>query len=493
MTSLASEPLAAAEIARSGASAWRAQFARLAVLAALTLVAACGTALAGYGLRAALSWILGLAVTLAGAFLLQRISRRDPEVYPLAGLAYGVISLIGLAHVAVYLHIYGLQFSASGDDSFYFQQARALSRGAPLADYTLYELLLSFCYRLLSWITPEPALVHLIPFSWALGATATTAGVLLSREAAGLPLASVLPTVVLLTNATWVDTMCHLYRDGLVMTLFSGALIAVLRGRYWLAALGIGLTGFVRFGNALLLGVCALLFWAARTHRKRLTTMKVFAGLTAGVVLLLLLDHYFYLGARLRTPFAGRQPVEMVTLIEMAELREQRFIGEAEAGSDLTLRLQQSSGPVKWLATPLAVVFAPIRVRPPQGEINGLVFGPSGERRPVALYGIRLKYVLEWLTVSMWPVLGPALVAGLWVAFRSGGRLSALGLSFFLGVLSVAFISFQPRHRVIFLVFYPALIELGRRHLAERNAGLALGIATAIALIGFNIFAAVFL
>lgn len=492
MASLASEPLERTEL--SAAALDRTPLnARLALLAALMLTAACATALFGYGLLAALSWLLGLAVTVAGAFVSQRVSARDREVYLLAGLAYGVISLIGLIYVAVYLHIYGLQFSASGDDSFYFQQARALARGAPLADYTLYELLLSYCYRLLSWFTPEPTLVHLIPFSWALGAAATVLGVILCREATGLAPASLLPAIVLLTNATWVDTMGHLYRDGLVMTFFSGALIAVLRGRYYLAAAAVGLCGLVRFGNALLLVVCALLFWAARAQRKRLTTMRVFAGLAAGLALLLALDHYFYLGARLRTPFAGRQPVEMVTLLEMAQLREQRFIDEAEAGSDLTLRLQQSSGPVKWLATPLAVVFAPIRVRPPQGEINGVVFGTSGERRPVSLYGIRLKYILEWLTVSMWPVLGPALVCGLWVAFRSGGRLSALALSFFLGVLSVAFISFQPRHRVIFLVFYPALIELGRRHLAERQAGVALSIATAIALISFNVVAALFL
>lgn len=490
MASLASAPLERTEIT---ASVRTPQFTRLAVLAATTLLASLGTALFGYGLLAAFSWLLGLAVTVAGAYLVQRVAAKDAWVYALAGLAYGVISLIGLAYIAVYLHIYGLQFSASGDDSFYFQQARALARGAPLADYTLYELLLSYCYRPLSMLTPEPTLVHLIPFSWALGATATLLGVLLSREATGLGHSSLLPALVLLTNATWVDTMGHLYRDGLVMTFFSGALIAVLRGRYPVAAAAIGLCGFVRFGNALLLLVCALLFWAAREQRRRLTTMRVFAGLAAGLALLLALDHYFYLGARLRTPFAGQQATEMVTLIEMAQLREQRFVGEAEAGSDLTLRLQQSSGPLKWLATPLAVVFAPIRVRPPQGEINGVVFGSSGERRPVSLYGVRLKYVLEWLTVSMWPFFGPALVAGLWMALRSGGRLSALALSFFLGVLSVAFVSFQPRHRVIFLVFYPALIELGRRRLAERQAGLALGIATAIGLISFNIAAALFL
>ena len=364
--------------------------------------------------------------------------------------SYLLLSIVGICCVWSYSNAYGLPFGPQGDDSYYFANVFSLASSQGAGATTLYERCLLPVYKAAELIREHVQLQDILPLNWAFGAATIGLATMLSITVSGR--FTVLAPLALLLNFTFVDSVCHLYRDGTVMVLTLLCLLRAVRGHYLQAVLFAFLAGLTRGSNGMLCLFYVGMVFLARNGYVRSFGPRLALVMLAVAFAIAFADLHFALGSRARSLFSAAGP-EM-SLLERAALRAELRLSEGD-GYDSSRELY-SLGPAGLMLLPVANLFSPIRIL----SISGYVPIHAGGR--VLGYGqvVRPTLLFVAVTALLWPVFGPCLVGGFLAAAGSRGIKPALLVMFFVTLLSVTFISFQARHRTAFAIFYPTFVAL---------------------------------
>lgn len=395
----------------------------------------------------------------ASSYLISRgIARLLHMTLPLgtvAVISYTWLSVVGAVCCTIYRQQYGVTFGPYGDDSYYFFQALRIVSGVS-GKATLYEHLLANITHLVSLFTDEPTVIHLLLFNWLLGSVAAVLSYAFASHFSTRPLSVPLFSLVFLANATMVDTLVHLYRDGLLLVVVLAAMIAALHRRFTLSITLVALSAGLRSANAFLTALFVVSYWLIT---RRHSLVKRYVGLALVILCItgVAADNYVPLGGRLRT--LANQEDSADSILNRAAARSSIFMDAyAPERTDLTATLYRT-GLAGRLAMPLTTIFAPVRFSAVYTNIKGVIFSESG-RHAISYYGIRPQALLEGITIVSWVVVAPFLIQGLLLAFKGIPKERLLCVYAGVCILAVTFISFQPRHRTAFLALFPALVAV---------------------------------
>ncbi len=446
------------------------------------VVSAIAIAFVAGGPRGVAFWAIGLLLSVIAGCTLGK-------GYPGAGMAvtsYALLSVAGCAFVLVYRHQYGLDFAPHVDDSYYFYQIGRMSSGlqSVRGNATLYEPCMHAHYSLAKYLFGDVRLLDLLPINWAIGAIVVTLSYRVCKNIPGSRLSPSTATAILMSNATFIDATVHLYRDGLMLVFLLLSILLVTERRTWLASAAALLCGMVRVANGILaVAFVTCLGGAIKKSSGKWTGIAVRAVVVATMIVAL--DHWVGLGGQLRTFETDRSgPSESIWSV--ASERSESIIGEGQ-GIDVTRSLIRA-GPIGWAAVPVATLFAPMRVKAFEERVDGGV-ELSGRVRRFAFVGVVPGHVVEVITLCSWVVFGPVIVMGIWGGLTGNPLERVLVLLFFMTILGVAFISFQPRHRAAFIVLFPTIMAIGERAAMKRRSTVQLlrGLFVC-AILGLNAF-----
>jgi hypothetical protein len=419
-------------------------------------------------------WLLSLALTIFVARLARSTLTPFRDASVLGVLSFDVLSTIGLYFIATYQSMYGLSFGPYADDSLYFNQI--LGNIAPTFQSRLYDAVLSGFYALISPFVGAPDVTHLLPVNWAFGAIAVLLSRILSDDVSGVRLPMRLLFAAVIGNCYFSDTVTHLYRDGLMLVFFLGALIASTRRHYFRAAILACLCGMVRPADGALALFYAILCTASiaapGARRRR------HAAICVSLVLLGSLfwaDQQWNIARRMRT-VTEVDPWVKDTITETARDRFQTMVVDPpeagpSAGPSVTGMLAKSR--LAMLALPVVTVFSPFRLGG-VSETQAVIVDAGGTTMRFPVRGIQPEMVLHWLTVLLWLVVAPFIVLSVLKGFRGGAKQRAIVVFFLVTVASITFVSFQARHRTAFIVLFPTLMALVYRRADLRRTRVAL-------------------
>ena len=390
-----------------------------------------------------------------------------------AWISYLVLSLIGLILIVNYRFLYGMDFGPYRDDSFYFDQIlRMLNKEATLKVPSLFEYTMLIWYKAASVLKTSPKIIDVIPIVWAIGGLVCALGVSIAKRVSQSDYPTWILLLSLLGNSILTDSVGNFYRDGLMLLFYLLVISFALSRRYVAALIFVFLCGFVRMADGgMALFSLILLYSVQNSHSVRYR----FRVLAVGVMLIttiMVIDNYANLGSYMRY---YRTDSAKTSLLDQAMDRSQTFLGsKVGTGSQDTVVKLFSLGPVGFVLMPVATIFAPFRFTPFYQNIRAIIEGYNS----IPVFGPYPRAIWSYITIILWIFLGPKLVNGLLVAYRGGSLQLAILQLFALGVFGASYISYQPRHRLIFIVLFPVFIALSgeTKYLIRHQGKLLTGI-----------------
>ena len=425
---------------------------------------------------ACLAWLAALGLLMGAAWAVGSwLGRRAPVLFH-AGVAFAVLSTIGLVLVACYRSLYGLDFAPYGDDSYYFLQIHALARGEPVEAFTLYERAMAWWLPVLRLTDDRLGVLHLLPTNWAIGALAAALALELAEAVRPGHGGGILCLLAVLGHCVFTESVCNLYRDGLMLVLLLLALLAAWR-RQWVLAVGASvLAGLVRGANGLLALLGVALLAVATSRRAQARPRIAIALCVAALASVLAMDQVLHLGRYLRSLDPSRA-ASGDTLLSSAAVREETFLAGAPATDDAAA-VAYRMGPAGAALRPALVVFAPFRLPSPRADLDVRVQEYPWFRAT----GFLPESPWMWATALLWIVVGPPLLIGLARAWRGPLACRMLLLIWALAVLGVTFVSFQHRHRAAFIVLAPVFVALAAGEVTPRQRQVRWALAGLFAL-----------
>jgi hypothetical protein len=398
---------------------------------------------------------------------------RKSNIVSWAIIAYIFLAAVGRTTVCVSRDVAGIDFGPAWDDSYFFYRALDIASGTIPDRVSPFDLLGGAVAAISNFLQGDTRLLDLIPLVWTLGALSVALATAIAEHISQRA-APTVATVSILGNAVFIDTCTHYYRDALILVFLGFSLLFSLR-RHWIFGIGAALlAASIRLANGAiaLLGVFLLAFsQSGFGHRRpRLTgIICVVVCALAGVV----------------GSVANR---EGDSLSGVAGSRRQALREFYQDSSDqsLTTKLYYAGPPGVAIAG-VAAVFAPITFR---RAVQNILYVSVDETKIGR--GLFLFSVLEWLTIVLWPMVGPPLVVGCRSAFKGTSSQRVLLAVFVVTILGNILVSLQPRHRCSFIILFPMLVALANPKTQARLLR-ALACAFVVLIASLNILQALYL
>jgi len=441
------------------------------------LALACGILLVLGKPASILSLLLGRWVVIGACKALAPWNTLKLNIRTLSLLCYSLLCVVGLLHVCVYRFTYDSDFGPYGDDSRYFEKMLALVNGyeyeSPLSyifTVTPYQYVLAAVYLGLS-LVGKPELLDLLPINWAAGAICVGLSYLLACQLTGRRCSAALTVAALMGSAVFVDSVVHLYRDGLMCVAFLACLLAAVRRRYVLALVLAVAAGAMRGANGFVALIAVVFLVISNAHvTKRARVLAVVAAAGAfGVTLVLFQDLLLSRTTSMLFETAKQEyAVRPLSVREVIEgRREELFLSRQKTGGvyDIMYRSPWSVviGPVMQMFYPVTFDDA---VHTEEVHIEGWRLFTVRMLRPYS--------VLRWVNILLLIKLGPMTLIGIYRGLRGPLVRKVIVCTFLTLVAGVSFVSFQDRHACMFIVLLPALLgfaEEARSTRAERVLG----------------------
>lgn len=443
----------------------------------------------GY-LEGLIYWSAWFIITTFAAMFTRRLLSTPLSLVRYCIFSYLTLTMMGLLLVLVYRSLYAADFAPWADDSYYFMIIKNVAGGHEAPSASLYEYIMAVWYRTVELTKHEPVLLDLLPMNWATGSMLVVLSYALCYEVTKIRCSLFLITLTLLGNCVLVDTVVNLYRDGMVVLFSLIVMLAVVRKRHIMAIVGTCLAAGVRGANGMLMALFVLFAWASRSKlisRNWLLTTIIFAMIGSGA---LFLDYTFKLGDRLRSITRTHSSlVEETTIAERAMSRSQwlDIQGGYDEG-DLTKAIVNKI-PGGFAAMPVLTMFSPFRFSHFWlDNIRCTHITSQGVRRVRQVSGIYPTSLFRWITVLSWIVLAPYLLLGLAAAFSATDDSRRFLVLFLVALFAISYVSFQVRHRLIFIVLFPIFVALGSKAKYRwPTAFVAVRIVTAVGITVVNI------
>lgn len=381
--------------------------------------------------------------------------------YGVPVISYAVISLVGSILLLNYHTLYNSYFGPYGDDSAYFYTIKSLAEGGvPYKIPTSYELTLVPWYKLVTLLVGDPSMPSILPINWLFASIVIVLSVILMRVVVGGLRSILVPILSIMGNSIFLDSVSNLYRDGFGLIFFLGSIILAIKKRYLAASvLAVGCSTVRLATGGIAIFSVALVLAGRHLNMRYYSRMIVF--ITLSIIVILALDYQWHIGGYMRSLLVESN--KNVTIISLAEQRANALINKGEQAS--TVSRLYNMGTVGYLVAPIATLLAPIEFVPLVQNFDVHITW----RHTFKVTGIYPRAIWGWITVVLWLFVGPRLLMGIWEGTRYNWISKVLVLVFILTLLSVTFVSFQARHRTMFIVFFPMLVGLGEKYVGKNS------------------------
>ena len=389
-----------------------------------------------------------------------------------------IVFSLGIVVVSLNYWTYGHTFGPYRDDSMYYYNIQSLALGNnPYKFPTLYEITMAPLYFLLNSIFLSVSHISLLLINWLFAVLIVLESVELVKLLTGLNLGSKLIIYFpLLFNSIFLDSVLNLYRDGmLIYLMLLGFRYGYIRS-YKKTFVAIILVFLLRPASAVIM--LLVLFALSMMHKS--TTSLLLRGLVVGSVVLFIvafLDSTLGLGGYMRSVAGG---VGNISISELYQSRTEVILNVDEGSGSETIR---KSGLFGQLLSLIPTIFAPLQIQSFTDTIVVDIFGVSNFQYS----GITTRSFLSILGVLNTIVTAPLVALGVLIKIRKNKEISIV-LAYILIVIFVAFISFQARHRLMFMIFHPYFAFYGLKNTStDIKWTLAIYIVTLMAVLTLHI------
>ncbi|MFP4354772.1 MAG: hypothetical protein ACLFUJ_06565 [Phycisphaerae bacterium] len=404
----------------------------------------------------AVAWMTCLGGLLAMLRSLSGPLKLPREVYPFAALSMLVLTGFGMALALNYRSMWGFDFGPNFDDSLYFFRISQLAAGADLEAFTSFEWVMGGWYCLLSLAFGRVEHIQLLSMNWAMGAAVAAMAWQLPRSLLSLRCPGWLAILAVLCHVSYIDSVGHLYRDGLMLLFMMISLQLASQRHYLWALLPAAGCATVRAANGIIVVLAIFLLAVSRSrwiHKP--------GGLFIATVCLLgslaVADQTIKLGSQLRSLQPGPSGGESVTIIERALARGPLMLSQTPGSVDDAQRVAFQIGPAGHLLRPALTLFAPFKMADPRLELTVHHRGVRKFHVDGSLNLLRMT----WLNVPIWLITGPVLILGMVRAWRFSPEARVLLIVFLITLGGLTYVSFQPRHNSALVVLFPCMMALG--------------------------------
>lgn len=355
---------------------------------------------------------------------------------------YLLYSLIGVINYTIYYFFCGQTFAPYGDDSYYFMNIIKLLSFKELQSFTLYEYIMFFFAKIISFIMP---IYHyqLLPINWFIASLTVVEAIKFANLV--LPVNHVkqiyFSSLLIILNSSYIDGSVHLYRDSFMCLFLILSLRFTYEYRIRNSILFAVLTGFIRGAN----GFIVLLYIALTKciHSVRLSRTGLWMMLSFILLLSVFfsksIDYESYMRGFVGS--AGRQTIS------------ERLTNFKEQNSDgLTMTLIKSNNPfLNACALPVFMV-SPFKIR--DFFISEYYSIRSSGSKYVTRF--RIESVWELVMIFFYSTMVFRLFMGIyyWLKDTDVSRQLLLFI-FILMIASVTYVSMQSRHKMMFVLLYP--------------------------------------
>lgn len=402
----------------------------------------------------------GFILVIAGARLISRWMSIPAYNFGFPLLVYGILATVGLVYIAINRHAYGLDFSHTYDDIKFWDRITGLASGENVLETTLFDHVMSWYYTLMSWIHGQPPqLLDLLPISWAFAALAVFAAHILATVVTKRDISVILTLAAVLGNCIFMHSAVQFHREGLMALLLMLSVLAAVKGQYLPAVLFAVLTGMVRGANGfialLFILICYVLSRNMREFDKKIILAIVLVFLTIGVILFqefIILRLTSVQGGKSEHGSLARYP----TIKEQMTTRAEAVYGREEM-SKIKRVIIESRG-LSWFLRPLSDVFLPVTFSEPF-QLYTLYLGALDKRGDGFVILPNRAGIINWMTILLWIWLGPKLLIGFFNGLKGDALHNAVTYFFLITLLLTTFVSMIHRHRIAFIILYPAMMS----------------------------------
>lgn len=380
-----------------------------------------------------------------------------------------------IAYLTYYVFC-GNTFAPYHDDSYYFLNIKNIFDGNLEGDATLYEYFLSFIYFLFS---PFVKLSHtlLLPINWLMGTLCIVKAIRFANAfCENKRKSNFLSIGLFIFCAPFLEGTIHLYRDPLMCLLLILSIEKLYNHRYLKGTILTFLTGLVRGANGMIL----LMYDGIQYFISKFKLNK--KSLAVCVILLVFtvisLDKFIGINNYLRGFSSGGDDTE--SIVSSIYDRREIFL-EGEGGVVSLLRSDNIL--LNIIAVPIYMI-SPISAGP-------LVTTESYIIRDEPSYTIvrfRIESILELISSVFYGFLFIRIMIGgyYWSKEKDINKFS-LFLIFLIMVLLVTFISMQHRHKMMFIMLYPILLNYYDRYTKNKKTSNIISICSVCVILLYNI------
>jgi hypothetical protein len=401
------------------------------------------------------SFLLSLLILWIVCKVFEFYLKMNGVLWQVALPSYLVLSIIGLLLIINYRMLYSHDFAPYGDDSFYYQQIIKLYNNIPtIKQPTFFEYFMVLWYNILTIIYDSPKIIDIITLNWAIGAFVGSLIIAVIKKISVISMPYWIIMLAFLGNSIITDSLCNFYRDGLMLVMYLLAILSSIKKDYFIAIIFAIICGAIRVANGGFALLAIMLIYMSRTKNYTKNKYKpILLGLMA-MILILTVDNYIHLGTYLRVIQSDTQKT---TIVEQSINRSKVMYDISDPKtSENTVSKLFHSGPLGWLAMPVVVAFAPFRfispIQPLEAHIKGF--------KNILVVGLSPRVIWSYFTIIFWVIISPRIISGILVSFRARDIRFAIFQLFIISLLAITFISFQTRHRLLFLIWYPLFINL---------------------------------
>jgi hypothetical protein len=341
----------------------------------------------------------------------------------------------------------GNPFSFRGDDLLYFNNAIEVAHGRIPEQFTPFDLITALAVMVNKLLGIEIELGVVLPVSWMISALCIALAAQFTAQVLSEPVSPWLVLVATLGNVNFLETGAELFRDGFVCLLFLLMLAAAIHRRiFWIVVFFV-ICLFVRGGAAYLGLAGAGILYVQRNLHSRRDAILLLCGLAA------MLPFVMASTTLLAYMQPWRTETRAESLVEFLVHRES-LVSEHDITEGSATRSVIEMGWKGYALRPFVYLLAPIRIRSLEGELL-IVNGGFTTWEPVTRY-----FLFFWtLTVVLWVIIAPQLMLGIVKGLTSENICWFLTTCIFLFTLfAISFVSFQDRHKMMFIVIFPLLM-----------------------------------
>jgi len=379
-------------------------------------------------------------------------------------LIYNVISLIGMAYLGTYHFNFGDYHAPYGDDSFFFGEAVLLAESNVIDILKPYESILAIIILILQKVGYF-SFSNVLIVNWLI----PTIFIVLLRRYISLKFNYNLDYKELfgfiMLNFIFQDILVHLYRDALIYGLTFFFLIEYEKYKSEKKILFIPISAVVLFFIFVLRGAnCFLLVFyividTFLYSKKNINKWNYKTTLTIAVFFSIIAFSFIFLFQNILIGSISRfgNQSNSESFSDLSTSRQERFFENLD-GNQNTVMIY-NLGVIGYPLRLISQVYSPITFKGIDRHDFRISVKYSSFTVPVYKDYTVLFY---WASIFLWIYVLPIITIGIYRSYRTYWLQPYL-LLFLLSVVMVAFVSMQPRHRLMFMIAYPIFIATYRK------------------------------